>query len=117
MPFTVNTLVFNQDTFVNPNRVIYTGPAHTFSSRDLFTLARTAPKPTKDDLGVGKVEIKRTKTVTLAGGATRDIIITITGSTPVGAAEADIDAAVDDAADFAISAEGKKLFKAHDINV
>lgn len=115
MPLTINTLAYSQDSFVNSNKVLYTGPSNSFSVKDHLTLNRVAPKPTTTFAGVAKAEAKRTKTVTLADGSKADAIVTISCSLPVGMAEADADALRDDIGDFGISAEGKTLFWNHDL--
>lgn len=115
MSITLNTLAYSQDTFLTPNKVVYTGPDNTFSAVDSLTLGRTAPKPTSTFAGVGRAEAKRTKTATLGDGSTAPIIVTLSVSAPVGAAEADIDAVVDDVCDFGLSTEGKSFYKNHDM--
>lgn len=115
MTITVNTRAYAQDSFANPNKVQYTGPAHSFAGKDLLTLGRTAPKPTKDSRGVARAEAKFTKTVTLDNGLKADAIVTITCSLPVGMAKADADSIRDDAGDLAISAVGETLFWNHDL--
>lgn len=115
MAITLNTLVYNQDTISSPNRVQYTGPAHNFQVKDLLSLARVQPKPTKDFAGVARAEAKRTKTVTLTDGTKADAIVTISCSLPVGMSKADADALRDDVGDLAISATGDALFWTHDL--
>jgi len=115
MSITLNTLAYSQDSFVSKDKVQYTGPAHTFSVKDLLTLSRTLPKPDKTFAGVARAEAKRTKTVTLADGSKADAIVTITCSLPVGMAQADADALRDDVGDFAISAAAGTLFWSHDL--
>jgi uncharacterized protein YkwD len=115
MSITLNTLVYNQDSFVSPSKVAYTGPDHSFTTKDLLTLARTAPKPTATFAGVARSEVKRTKTVTLADGSTADAIVTVSCSLPVGMTQADADALRDDVGDFTISADAGTLFWNHDL--
>lgn len=115
MAITLNTLVYNQDSFATPNRVVYTGPAHSFTIKDIIALSRTAPKPVKDFAGVAKAEMKRTKTVTLSDGTRADAIITVSCSLPVGMSKADADALRDDVGDFAISSAADTLFWNHDM--
>lgn len=115
MPITLNTLVYNQDAFVNPNAVDYTGPSHSFAVKDKISLSRTAAKPTSTFAGVAKAQAKRTKTVTLADGSKADAIVTIHCSLPVGMVKADADALRDDIGDLAISATGETLFWNHDL--
>lgn len=92
MAITLNTLVYNQDSYATPNRVVYVGPSNTFSVKDVLSLARTAPKPTATFAGVAKAEVKRTKTVTLSDGTKHDAILTGTCSLPVGMSKTDADA-------------------------
>lgn len=115
MAITLNTLAYNQDAFVTPNKVNFVGPSNTSSLKDVLSLARTAAKPTKDDEGVTRAETRRTKTVTLANGLKKDVIIYAGCSIPVGAAKADVDAVRDDIGDLLISATGDNLFWKHTI--
>lgn len=50
-------------------------------------------------------------------GETKDLILTITGSEPVGVSDADIDSICSDAGAFLSSADGKLLFKKLDMNI
>lgn len=115
MSITINTLSYDEDSFVNPNRVTYTGPSHTFSTQDILTLARTAPKPSATSDGVARASAKRTKTVTLANGNQAVAIVEVNCAFPVGMAKADADALRDDIGDLAISSTGDTLFWNHDI--
>lgn len=115
MAITLNTLAYNQDAFVNPNKVQYTGPANTFTTKDVLSLGRVIPKPTKTFAGVAKAEVKRTKTVTLTDGSKADAIVTLSCSLPVGMAKADADALRDDVGDFALLTACDDLFWKHDL--
>lgn len=115
MTITINTLAYNQDAFVTKDNVVYTGPANTFTTKDILSLSRVAPKPVNGFAGVAKAQAKRTKTVTLADGSHADAIVTISCSLPVGMAKADADALRDDIGDLAISATGETLFWNHDL--
>lgn len=115
MSITLNTLVYNQDAFVTPNRVNYVGPDGTFAVKDILSLARTAPKATKDFAGVARAEVKRTKTVTLANGLTADAIFTVSCSLPVGMSKTDADALRNDVGAFIQSAQGDTLAWNHDL--
>lgn len=115
MAVTLNTLAYNQDAFVTPNKVQYTGPGNTFQDKDLLTLGRVAPKPTADFEGMARTSVKRVKTITLADGSRKDAIIEVIASFPVGTANATIDAMRDDVGDFLISADAGTLMKNHDI--
>jgi len=115
MTITLNTLAYDQDSFVTPNKVKYTGPDHTFSVKDELSLSRVAPKPTTTFAGVARAEAKRTKTVTLDDGSSADAIVTISCSLPVGITTTDANALRDDVGDFAISADCTTLFNNHDL--
>jgi hypothetical protein len=115
MSLTLNTLVYNQDSFTSPNKVQYTGPSNTFASKDLISLGRTAPKPTATYAGNARSEVKRTKTVTTGTDLTADAIITVSCSLPVGMAQADVDALRNDVGDFLVSTEGGTLLWNHDL--
>lgn len=115
MSLTLNTLVYNQDSFASPNKVVYVGPAHTFSVKDTLTLARTAPKPTPTFAGIARSQVKRVKTVTLADGTKADAIIITDFNLPVGMTQADADALRDDVGDFVISASAGTLSWNHDL--
>lgn len=109
MAVTLNTLAYSQDTFLNPNKVQYIGPAHTTGVVDTLTMLRVDPKPTKDSDGVAKAEVRRTKTVTLANGKKVNAVVYSGVQFPVGMTVADADALRDDVGDFVISANGKDL--------
>lgn len=115
MAITLNTVAFNQDAFATPNRVNYVSSNHSFTAKDMLSLARVAPKATATFAGVGRAEAKRTKTVTLTDGSTAEAIVTVQCSLPVGMAKADADALRDDIGDLAISATGETLFWNHDL--
>lgn len=117
MSITLNTLVYNQDSFVNSNKVKYTGPAHTFTTKDELVLSRVAPKPTKDFNGVARSSVKTVKTVEINAttGETHDAIIETTFSFPVGMTSADADALRDLHGDFIISADCGTLTVNHDL--
>lgn len=115
MSITLNTVAYSQDSFVSKDKVQYTGTSHSFTTKDLLTLARTAPKATPTFAGVARAEAKRTKTVVLSDGSKADAIITVSCSLPVGMAKADADALRDDVGDFAISSACETLFWNHDL--
>lgn len=118
MAITLNTLAYDQDSFVSNNKVLYTGPSHDFSNKDTLSLGRTAAKPTTDFAGVARSEVKRTKTVVLNGDSatTAEAIVTLTTSFPVGMLETDADSLVNDVSDFGLAANGNSLYWGHDIN-
>lgn len=117
MSITLNTLVYNQDAWRNPNKVAYVGPASTFTTKDEITLSRSAPKPTTTFAGVAKSEMKRTKTLTLVDGSRADAIVTLNFSIPVGCVQADADALLNDVADFGLTADASNLMWKHDLVV
>lgn len=115
MSITLNTVAFTQDAFLSADKVQYTSPAHSFTSKDVLSLGRTAPKPTATFAGVARCEAKRIRTVTLADGSKADASVTVVSSLPVGMAKADVDALRDDVGDLCIAAEGEALFWNHDL--
>lgn len=115
MSIDLNTKSYVQDAFINPNKVLYVGPDHNFSSEDTITLGRTAPKPTATSKGVARSEVRRAKSVTLADGSTGIAVVRIECSFPVGTAQADVDSLRDDVGDFAISAAAGTLMWNHDL--
>lgn len=115
MAITLNTLAYNQDAFMNPNKVQYTGPSNTFQDKDLLSLGRTAPKATATSEGVARSSVKRVKTITLADGTRKDAIIEVNCAFPVGTSNATIDAMRDDVGDFLIGTEAGTLLKNHDL--
>lgn len=115
---TINTRTYTQDA-VTENAIRYAGPAHTFSQNDLMSASRVYPKAGRNgDLGVARPEFKLTKSVVVNSttGERKDMILRLSGSIPVGAASADIDAALADLGAVAISTDGKDLFKKLDLN-
>jgi len=92
------------------------GPANTATVKDTLTLRRQFPKPTKDSSGVSRPGIKIVKTLTLADATKKDMIIDISSSVPVGAADADVLAVLDDVADTLDLQDAKDLFTKLDIN-
>jgi hypothetical protein len=117
MSITLNTLVYNQDSFINANKVKYTGPEHTFTTKDEMYLSRVAPKPTNDFDGVARSTVKSVKTVEINSvtGETHDAIIETTFNFPVGMTSADADALRDQHGDFLISADAGTLSNSHDL--
>jgi hypothetical protein len=108
----LNTRTYMQDR-VNPDSVKYVGPANTLSVSDTFEMKRVYPKPTSTFAGVARPTAKRVKTATLNGDAatTAEAILMISGSLPVGMADADITALLADGAAFLGSPEAGALFK------
>lgn len=116
MTITVNTKAYSFDSTQTPDRNRYTGPAHTFSVKDLLDLARVQPKPNGDFAGVARASAKFTRTVTLPGSTTGTAIVEVTASLPVGMAEADVDSIRDDMGDLLLLTAGDDLFFKQDIN-
>jgi hypothetical protein len=115
MSITLNTLTYSQDSFANPNKVIYTGPVNTFSIKDLLILGRVAPKPTSTFRGIARSQVKRTQTVVLDDGSYADAIITVDFSFPVGMTQAVADNLRNDVGDFVISSDAGTLTWNHDL--
>lgn len=115
MSITLNTVVFSAFRS-QPDSQVLASPSNTVSLKDSVELSRVFPKPVKDNLGVGRPRLKRVKTLTLADGSKKDMIIEVSGSVPVGAAEADVLAVLDDVADGLALQDSKDLFTKLDIN-
>lgn len=115
MSITLNTLAYSQDSVLSADRVVYTGPSHTFGVKDTITLGRTAPKATSTYRGNAKSVMKRLMTVTLDDGSTSEAFIEINALVPVGTAKADIDKLRDDAGDFLLGTDGDDLIYKHDL--
>lgn len=113
-----NTRTYNLDRYNSPDSVSYAGAGHMPSSKDVITLARAYPKPTKDFLGVAKPMFKFTKSVIVnaSTGEKQDMIFTVGASVPVGTPTADVDAALADIAAWINTNDSKALFKSLDIN-
>lgn len=113
----LNTRTYKQDS-VNPDSVTYTGPSHTFSSKDELQLSRIRPKAGRNgDLGVARPEMKLTRSVVVnpVTGEKKDMILKCPASLPVGSSAADIEALLADAASFFGSDNAKALYKALDV--
>lgn len=115
MAITLNTLAYNQDAFVTANKVRYTGPSNTFQTKDIIDLARTAPKVTATSAGVARASFKSVKTLTLADGSKKDMIVETNFAVPVGAVSTDVDAVRDAHGDFIISTDCQDLVNKHDL--
>lgn len=112
---TLNTKSYSQfRTQADVNQLA--GPANSVSIKDTLTLRRQFPKVTKDSDGVGRPGVKVVKTLTLANGTKKDMIIDISGSVPAGAIEADVLGVLDDTYDFLGTQDAKDLFTKLDIN-
>jgi len=117
MSITLNTLAYSQDVPLTPNKVPYTGPDHTYTTKDLLVLGRVDPKPTATYAGNARYEVKRTKTVELNGDSSdlADAIVTVSFSLPVGMSSTDVDALRDDVGDFLIGTECGTLVNNRDL--
>lgn len=104
---------------VEPDAVAYDGPAHTVTNKDILSLRRTLPKTSGADRGVLKSSSKVTRTVVINAetGQTRDAIVTVETSFPVGITNVAADALVADAALLAGTDYVKKLASNGDIHV
>jgi hypothetical protein len=100
MTITLNTKAYNADAATSPNSIPYVGPSQTLSVQDNLLLARTPPKPLKTFSGVGRSRVKFARTLTLTGALTPTGLATIDANinVPVGAAGADVDSMLADAA-------------------
>lgn len=116
------SLAINAKTFVANIiaglSVTYTGPANTFSLKDLFVLKARAPKPTAAFGGNAVTQHKFTRTLALTGQPTAfgDAIVEITVSNPQGSAGADVDALLNDSGSYLSSATAKAVAKTGQIN-
>lgn len=114
MPLTINTKSYTSfRAQADSNQLA--GPANSVSVKDTITLRRQFPKVTKDSAGVGRPGIKVVKTLTLADGSKKDMIIDISGSVPAGAVETDVLGVVSDAAVLLALQDAKDLFTKLDI--
>jgi len=106
MPLTINTKTFTADSF-GKDRIGYSGPDKTGSTKDDLSLARTAAKPTAVFSGVQRTSAKLVRTMTLTGALTpsHDAIMELPVSVPIGASDVDVTAMVADFAGFVSSAE------------
>lgn len=115
MSLIINTVTFSAYRSM-PDNLVLTGPLNGIGFQDQIQMSRIFPKPVKDNDGVGRPRFKRVKTLTLADGTKKDMIIEVSGSVPVGAADADILAVLDDVADALDTQDLKDLFTKLDIN-
>jgi hypothetical protein len=117
MSITLNTLVYDQDSWPTPNKVKYIGPDHSFAAKDEMYLGRTAPKPTADQRGMARSVVKTVKTVEVDAvtGETGEAIIETTFALPVGITDAVADSLRDNHGDFILSADCGTLTKKHDL--
>lgn len=92
------------------------GPTNSATVKDTLTLRRQFPKPTKDSDGVSRPGVKIVKTLTLANGLKKDMIIDVPSSVPVGASDADILGVLSDLQVALGLQEVKDLYTKLDIN-
>jgi len=96
MSITVSTKTYSAAR-TQPDAVLYTGPANTLSIQDTIELKRVYPKPVLNNAGVARPAIKLVRSVLMPDGLTRkDMIMTLSGSIPVGTSDADIASGVAD---------------------
>lgn len=116
------SLIINGKTYTgnsyDTSQIGYTGPLKTLSAKDDVILRYVNPKPTTVFSGVSRAASKLTRTLPLTGALTPvgDMIVEINVSTPVGAASADIDTALNDAGNHLSSATFKTIVKNQLIN-
>lgn len=117
MSITLNTKVYTADAATSPDSIPYVGPNQTLSRVDQLLLARTRPKPLKTFSGVGRSRFKMTRTLDLTGALTATGLASIDSSfnLPVGAASADVDSLIADAAAALTQQWIKDLAKSLDI--
>jgi len=113
MALTINAKTFNQDAAKSADIVPYLGPLNTLSVRDVFTLSRSAPKPTSIFSGQARSGVKFQRTLTLTGALTTTGVATIdvAHSIPVGASSADQDTLCADMASWYGGANAKSHMK------
>lgn len=113
MTITVNTKAYTLDN-VSGNTARFLGPAHSFQAVDSITFTRTAPKPVKGFAGVARAAVKLTRTVSTGTDTTAPLVLGgDVHAIPVGAAQADIDAALSDYAALVASADVKTFVAKH----
>lgn len=108
MSLTVSTKSYTEYR-TNPDAIAYAGPANTMNSKDTIEFKRVFPKPTATFAGVGRPTVKVVRSVTI-GSSVVDMILNISGSIPVGTAQADIEALLADAVSLLGSQPAEDLF-------
>lgn len=98
MTIVINTKTYTADAAVSKDQIPYIGPASTLAIKDRLDLYRTPPKASTVYSGNARSRAKLSRTVPLTGAKTTtgDIIADLNITVPVGAASADVDAAVAD---------------------
>lgn len=117
MPLVFNTKTYTGDKY-GVDVVGYIGAAKTLTVADDLLMSRVAAKPTATFSGVARFQAKLTRTHTLTGSLTPtgSGLYIISGSVPVGAAGADIDAAINDMAALFALADFKTFVKTQKIS-
>lgn len=116
MTITINTKTYKSyRTLADENRLA--GPAHTLTANDTIALRRVFPKPVKDFAGVARPGVKIVRTCTLANGSTKDAILDLGSSLPVGMSSADVLALKADLAAFLGTTKADDLFTDLDIDL
>jgi hypothetical protein len=115
MTITVNTKPYSSYRAL-PDSNTMSGPAHTASVHDTIAFRRKFAVKTKDFAGVNRPGVKLVRTLTLADATKADALIDISGSIPVGAADADILSLLSDAAVVLGLTDAQDLFKKLDVN-
>lgn len=116
MSLIFNTKTYTADAF-EKDTVGYIGSAKSVTIKDDLKLTRAAANPSATFSGQGKSEAKLTKTLTLTGAKTPtgDIILKCQVFSPVGAAGADIDSALNDFGALISGADVKTFVKSQKI--
>lgn len=116
MALTINTKTYANDVARTPDSYRYLGANHSFSVKDYVDAYRTAPKPTATFAGVGKAEVKLTRTVTDGTDPVGTGIAGFYTSFPVGGATAELQAFLDDLAAWLATTSADDLLINHEIN-
>lgn len=114
----INTKTYAVDSS-SPNSVIYAGPAHTTSNKDLMKLGRVPTVLNKDGTGIAKArqQFVRSVETNAVTGRKEDLYLTIDATKiPVGTPDASIDTLVDDFCSTTNKANLKLLLKGLKIN-
>lgn len=117
MSLTFNTKTYTADSF-QQNSVGYFGPAHTNTVKDDLALSRSPARATTVSSGVNRTKFKLVRTVTLTGAiqAQGELAVIIEVLDPVGTANADIDALLNDSGAWLAGADAKTHVKTTKIN-
>lgn len=113
MAMTIGTRTYNKDR-TQPDSIKYVSGSHTISVEDSLTLARSYPKPTATYAGNARPSFKLVRDFTV-DGAKKTVIFNGSFQIPVGVANADIAAVVDDVAAFLALAAADDLAQKLDI--